>query len=957
MTAKRLTLILLLGLLSTIGLLAQGRSTVKVNLIDSLTNEPVAYSTVYLSEDGTTNKAYYATSSEEGQAIINKVPFGPKYLVVEMMGYKKYTKQVDIFRSQVDLGTVKLQVDIEAIDEMEVTAVGNQIVVKKDTIEINAELIRSSENDVLEDLLKKAGGGIEVSSDGTITHNGETITKVMIEGKEFFLDDPTLATKNIPAKIVQKIKVVQKKSEQAEFTGIDDGEEETVLDLSVKPGMFDTWFGNVTGGGGHDLDLENEKYDARWQGSGIVGHFDENSQFNIILNGNNTNNRGFHDMNQDMYGGMGGMRGGGPWGQSGGITTSWMGGFNGNWNIGGDKDRELGGNYLYNGSIRDIEEDRLRTTFLNDSVSLVSKNSDVSSFFSDGHRANLVLDYKFNDKTSILFRPNFNYGTSKYTQESEYSTFNSELGQVNDGTSLATSDATSWRTNGRILYRQKIGEAAGRTLSLNVHYNISNNNSSGVNRSETNVYSGGDQAETTFVNQQYTQKEEAYSVSADLTYTEPLGKNFYLLGSYRFNWQQNITSKHTDDVMDDGSLLQNNLYTSDMTNEFLTHRIQLSMSKQEEDYTLQIGVNAQPSTTKTKRFFAGSAAPQDTSYTVWNFAPSARFDYRFSNTSNLRINYWGRTSQPSVTQLLPIPDNSDPLYITLGNATLNPEFQHRMRFEYSYTDTETFTTYSVRGGLNYTKDDIINASWYSAAGVRYTAPINSDLPTYGGNMMFMVNSQFGKTGLSLQSFTFANVNSYLTYTGSDTSAVTLEDIRPSLIGGRTTSMSVSERLTLVYNHEYFEARVGGSARYQKAWYEIASQAKSDTWDNSVFAELTGNLPWGMELSTDINYNFYFGYEAGFDTPMTTWNAEISQSFLNKNLTLRLKVYDILNQSRNNRHNIGDNYTEDVYNNSLGRYVMVSLTYRFGSMDKMRQSGPGGHRRGPGGPPPGFGGRR
>ncbi len=954
MLLKRLTLIFLFGVISAFGLLAQGRSTVKVNLIDSLTAEPVAYSTVYISEDGTTNKAHYATSGEDGLATVTRVPFGVHYLVVEMMGYRKYVKQIEVYRSQVDLGTVKLQVDVEALDEVVVSAVGNQIVVKKDTIEINAELIRSSENDVLEDLLKKAGGGIEVASDGTITHNGETITKVMIEGKEFFLDDPTLATKNIPAKIVQKIKVVQKKSEQAEFTGIDDGEEETVLDLSVKPGMFDTWFGNITGGGGHDMDMENESFDARWQGSGIVGHFDENSQFNIILNGNNTNNRGFHDMNQSMYGGMGGMRGGGPWGQQGGITTSWMGGFNGNWNIGGDKDREIGGNYLYNGSIRDIEESRLRTTFLNDSVNLISDNKDVSHFFSDGHRANVVFDYKFNDKTSLLIRPNFNYGTSRYTEESQYSTDNTERGRVNDGTSLATSDAISWRTNGRILYRQRIGEAAGRTLSLNVHYNISNNDSKGTNKSETNIYNG-ESVETSVINQQYTQKEESYQVSADLTYTEPLGKNFYLLGSYRINWQKNLTSKHTDDVLDDGSLLQNNLYTSDMSNEFLTHRIQLSMSKQEEKYTLQIGVNAQPSTTTTKRFFAGNIAPQDTSYTVWNFAPSARFDYKFSNTSNLRINYWGRTSQPSVTQLLPIPDNSDPLFITLGNATLNPEFQHRLRFEYSYTDTKTFTTFSVRGGLNYTKDDIINASWYSAAGVRYTAPINSDLPTYGGNMMFMVNSQFGKTGLSLQSFTFANVNSYLTYTGSDTTAVTLEDIRPSLIGGRTTSMSISERLTFVYSHEYFEARVGGSARYQKAWYEIASQAKSDTWDNSVFAELTGNMPWGMEVSTDVNYNFYFGYESGYDKPMTTWNAEIAQSFLNKNLTLRVKVYDILNQSRNNRHNIGDNYTEDVYNNSLGRYVMVSLTYRFGNMDKMRRGpmgGPGRHGHGPG-----FGGRR
>ncbi len=943
MLYRRLILVFILGAISTLGLFAQGRSTVKVKLTDSLTAEPVAYCTIYLSKDGTNQKAYFATSMEDGFATLMRIPFGKYYLIAEMVGYKKLSKQVEVYGSQVDLGSVYMQQDISMLEGLVVSAVGNQIVVKKDTIEFNAELIKSSDDDVLEDLLKKAGGGIEVASDGTITHNGETISKVMIGGKEFFTDDPQLATKNIPAKLIQKIKVVQKKSEQAEFTGIDDGEEETVLDLSVKPGMFEAWFGNLTGGGGHDV--LNEDHDARWQGSGMIGRFSENSQVNIILNGNNTNNRGFHDMNSEMNSGMGGMRGGGPWGQQGGITTSWMAGTNLNFNLGGNKDREIGGNYLYNGSIRDIEERSYRTTFLNDQESLMSDNLQRNNLFSDGHRGNLVIDYKFNDKTSILFRPNFNYGTNRYTEESVYSTENSLKGKINDGTSLSTSDGTSWRTNGRFLLRQKLGEAKGRTLSLNIHYNISNNDMIGVNQSLTNVYSNGLKTDSTVINQNYKQKEESYRVSADLTYTEPLGRNFFLLGSYRLNWQRNQSEKLTYNT--DTGLLDE-LYSSNMENTFLTHRMQISMSKQEEKYTLQIGVNAQPSTTKT---YSTLGAKRDTTYTVWNFAPSARFDYKFSNTSNLRLNYWGRTSQPSIEQLLPVPDNSDPLYVTLGNATLNPEFQHRLRFDYSYTDTKTFSTYSLRGGFNYTKDDIINATWYNASGVRYAVPINSEMPTLGGNLMLMMNFQLGKSGVSIQSFTFANVNSYLTYTGNDTTATSLDDIRHSLIGGRTTSMNVSERLTFVYNNDFLEARVGGSARYQKVWYTIASQAKADTWDNSIFGELTATLPWGMEIGTDINYTFYVGYEDGFGEPMTTWNAEISQPLLKKKMTLRFKFYDILNQTRNNRRNIGDNYIEDTYNNSLGQYFMITLTYRFGNMNKGAMRGPGGHGPGFGGPPP------
>ena len=519
-----------------------------------------------------------------------------------------------------------------------VSAVGNPIVVKKDTIEYSAAAYKTTDNDVLEDLLKKLPG-VDVDSDGAISYQGETINKIMIGGKEFFLDDPSLASKNIPAQIIQKVKIVDKKSDQAEFTGIDDGNEEKVIDLSIKPGMLEAWFGNVTAGGGHDL--QTEEHAARYQASGMIGRFTENNQISFILNGNNTNNRGFNDMNSEMGGGM---RGRGFGGNRGGIMTSWMAGVNGNMNIGGDKDREIGGNYLYNGSIRDVEERSSRTTFLGDGSSLMTDNNETSRFFSDGHRGGVVFDYKFNDKTSILFRPRFNYGRSRYDEMSEYSTDNSESGKVNDGRSESSSDGISWRTNGRLLLRQKIGEAKGRTLSLNLDYSLSNNDYSGINYSETNTYTDNVLSGTELIDQRYDQKDESYSVSADLTYTEPLGRNFFLLGSYRFDWQQYQSEKMTYDNVS-GRLMDD--YSSRMTNTFLSHRMQVSMMKQEEKYNLQIGVNAEPSTTRT---VGQMGAARDTSYTVWNFAPSARFDYNFSDNEFLRLFYWGRTSEPSVNQ-------------------------------------------------------------------------------------------------------------------------------------------------------------------------------------------------------------------------------------------------------------------------------------------------------------------
>lgn len=915
--------------------------SVKVRLTDSVSQEPVSFATIYVSKDGTTRNAYFAMTDGKGYGVISNIPSPGKYFfVAELMGYYRAVHPVEIKDKVTDIGEMLMNEDITMLDEVVVSAVGNQIVVKKDTLEYTASLFKTNDNDVLEDLLKKLPG-VEVDSDGKITVQGEEISKVMIDGKEFFLDDPSLASKNIPANIINKVKIVDKKSDQAEFTGIDDGEEEKVIDLSIKPGLLEAWFGNVTAGGGHDL--QTDEHDARYQASGMLGRFTENNQISFILNGNNTNNRGFNDMTSEMGGGM---RGRGFGSNRGGITTSWMAGVNANMNIGNDKDRELGGNYLYNGSVREVEERSSRTTYLNDSTSQHTSNSETSRSFTDGHRGGLELDYKFSDNASILFRPQFNYGTSRYEENSEYSTDNSRTGKVNDGTSASSSEGTSWRTNGRLLYRQKIGEKAGRTISVNVDYSISNNDYTGTNYSLTNTYADGVLSGTDLVNQRYEQREESYSTSADITYTEPLGNNFYLLGSYRFSWSKNSSEKDTRDVMEDGSLSDrlDSTYSSRMENTFLRHRMQISFMKQEDKYNLQLGVNAQPSTTITVDDFNPE---RNVNYTVWNFAPSARFDYDFSKNEFLRINYWGSTTQPSITQLMPVPDNSDPLYVSVGNMSLRPEFQNRIRVRYNYTDMKSFSTYSLMGGFNFTKDDIINASWYNASGTQYTVPVNSDKPTLNGNLMLMTNTQFGNSGFSMTSFTNGSVSSSLSYTADNQEATTFDEIRDYLIAGRTTSMSLSENLTFVFRKDYLEARLGASASYQKAWYEISSQARADTWNNSVFGEVNATLPWGMEISTDARYNYYIGYEQGYGDPQLVWNAEISQLFLKDRMTLRFKVYDILNQSKNNYRTTTDNYVEDTYNNTLGQYFIISLVYRFGNFNKMA----GGMRRGPGGPRP------
>ena len=925
--------------------------SIKLRLVDSLTNAPVDFASVYVSKDGTVKGAKHSMTDQNGHAIIEKVAPGQYIFKAELMGYKIKQFPVNVAKGTLDLGEIKMQQDVSTLEQVVVSAVGNPIVVKKDTIEYSASAIKTSDNDMLEDLIKKLPG-FEVDSDGNITANGETIKKVFIDGKEFFLDDPQLASKNIPAKIINKVKLVEKKSEQAEFTGIDDGEEETVLDLSIKPGMMQGWFGNLSGGGG--MDIANTDHDARFQAAGMVGRFTDKTQISIIGNGNNTNNRGFQDMAGEMMGamrgsgmrGMGGMGGMGMGGNSG-ITTSWMGGINANGHL-LDGDMELGGNYLYSGNEKVLEEKTNKMTMLNDNESITTVDDSYNVNRTQGHRAGVRLDWDITDKSSILFTPQFNFGYGDFLDSTYYSTDNNLKGKVNDGSSISNGYNENMTASGRILWRQKVGSTKGRTLSMNVNYNITQNSMTGDNRSTTNSYDENGNKETTEIDQQYAQKSDAYTLGGRFSYTEPLGRNFFLEASYRYNYKKTEAEKMTydyDSATNSYSKLDT-LYSSRYNNTFINQDARINLVKQEEKYNFQVGFSVQPAYTKSVTTLFKENRDSVLAYNVVNFAPSARFDYRFSDRNFLRINYRGSTNQPSITQLQPVPDNSNPLRITLGNPKLQPEFTHRLNLNYRNTNTETFASQNASLYATYVKDDIINASWYTSSGVQYTAPINSKEGTFTAGGRYMFNSPIAKSNFSIMSFTNLSLSRGLSYTGTG-DVETLEEIIDDLIAGKTTTLNVTERLNFVYRNDVFEARLGGSVRFQNAWYTIKEQEKPSTWTNSINGEINYTMPWGTEIKTDARYTFYVGYEDGYNEPTCVWNAEISQLLFKKRATLRFKVYDILQQAKNVYRTTTDNYVQDVEQNTLGQYFMLSFTFRFGNFGKQGMGGPG---RGPGGGP-------
>ena len=995
-------LAVIVGVMSMLSIAyAQNTSTLRATLQDD-NGEPVSFATVSISKPNSSKPYKYALSDAEGKVVIEKISHGKYVFKAELLGYKEYTKDVEI-KESINLGVVKMEEDKQTLDAASVSATGNPIIIKKDTIEYNASSFKTTENDMLVDLLKKLPG-IEVGDDGSVTSNGETISKITIGGKTFFLDDPQLATQNLPAKIVDKIKVVRKKSEQAEFTGIDDGNEEQVIDLTVKKGMMNGLMGNISAGGGKDFPKTTSTLassdDFRYQGGAFVGRFNEHTQFSLILNGNNTNNRNATDLAGNMMGGMRGGGGGGAGGGGNGINQSWMAGVNGAGDF-FDNRMNLGGNYVFTDSHRDVLQRSVKTTTLGDGSQIVYRNGvddpGVNSTGTHGHRIGMRLDHKFSENTSILFQPQLNFGGGSYTQFSDFETSKVEDGVStlsSSGFSNNTGDNRNWTTNGFLLFRQRLG-MPGRTISFMGNYNFSNNQMDGFNQSLTeNAAQGEIPASQNIVNQRIDQYSKSASLSGRLVYTEPLGGGFYASANYSYSWNRNETVKDAynsgSDAISGKSLIYNpsgetfsEAYSSNILNRYNNQSVGVDLQYQKDKKHAQIGLSLMPTKTHNETTSNGKEEIYDSN--VINFAPSAMLWYDFGDNSNARLFYRGRSSQPTTSQLMRVPDNSNPMSISSGNPGLLPYFNHNMNGEIRMTKKEMFTTVTLNLEGGFVQNPIVSALWYDNNGAQYSIPYNGP-NSYSGSARLFFNSPIAKSNFSVFSMTNARFSHSTSYTdsGAGASMDSYKDANgvfmfeeflkkysdpskaPMFKENINRTSSFTERLRLTYRSDNLEVSLGGRATYASTTYSINKdnvdqKNKVDDirrWTNSLDGSINWTLPGGFTFKPEARYNWYIGYTNDLDPTMII-NLDIQKLLFKNQVTLALKAYDLLDQARSIGQSDSNNSLTETWSNTLGRYVIVALTYRFGSFGKrgnnmrMGPGGPGG-RGGFGGPPMGGG---
>ena len=968
------------------------QNNVKGVLIDESNGEPLGFATVSLTRDGQSKPAKYSLTDDKGAFTLESVRNASYTLRAELMGYEAYTATVKMDSKPIDLGEIKMKVDREQLEAAEVSALGNPVVIKKDTIEYNASSFLSTDNDNLIDLLKKMPG-IEVADNGTITVNGQSVSRITVQGKTFFLDDPQIASQNIPAKLVRKLKVIRKKSEQAEFTGIDDGQEETVIDLSVQPGMMKGLVGRVTAGVGHDLPAhEGDLNDWRYSGNAFLGRFTDNTQISLILNANNANVQGSTNFSGNMMGAMMGgggmgMGGGRGFGGGGGISNSYMAGLNAAGDA-FDGKMEVGGNYNFNHNDNFTLSESNTINYMTGFNQKVNSNSSNTTH-SNGHNFGLRLEHKFSENTSILFQPSIRFGDGSYTQSSTSETWrddslNGNYYQLNDSYTDNTGANKNFSTQGFLLFRQRLG-LPGRTLTVNTNFNLSDNKMNAINNNGTRYYQDGELSGGSEVSQNAVSDQKSYSVSTRATYTEPLGNYFYLEANYSFNWSKSLSEKNTFDLLNGGVL--DAQYSNAIENLNRRHEIGGNVLYQDERWHLQAGFTAMPQYTynSTTVYDAASKSnkPQTYEDNRWNFSPQVMMFVDINDDTSLRFFYRGNSSQPSTQQLMPVPDNTNPLRVTFGNPSLTPYFTHNINMEYRSSNRENFSSFNIRADGGFTQNQISNVVITADDGGQYTMPFNAPV-TGNAGLSFFNNTPLGKNSpFSINNNTGVNWRQSFAYegVGVDMSKYKQDGFyafmnwfvdqfndpdyyKTHIVENYTDNLNVNERLRLTYRGLYVQATLGASTNMSKTWYRqkgdaaakaIKAAQNSQTWNNAITGELTWNwASTGISLTGNANYRWYNGYTTPVD-PQMIINLTLAKSIGSANISLY--VADLLGQSRALSVTDASSQHIETLSNTLGRYIILSFSYNFGTMGRGQGRGRmgGGGRGGRGGGMPPMGG--
>ncbi len=928
-------------------------------VVDSVSKDPVVGAYVSVTGSEAAAKPQYVTTGLDGSfAFSNLKP--QKYLLkISYLSFGEYQNVVEVKDAVINLGNIALTEAAQDLKEVKVVGQIQQSQMKGDTTQFNAAAFKTNPDATVEDLIQKMPGIAVVN--GEVQAQGEKVQRVLVDGKQFFGNDATLALKNLPAEIVDKIEVFDRQSDQSQLTGFDDGNAQKTINVVTRADRNAGKFGKAFAGYGSD---------DRYTAGGNLNIFGKDKRISIIGLSNNINQQNF--ASQDLAGALGSSGGGGRGGRGGGGGRGGRGGggssadnflvgqqsgitntsaFGLNYTDKWGEKLEVTGSYFFNRSGNANQEITNRETFLNNAAG--NQFYDERNTYANtnlNHRINFRFEYTLDEKNSFIFSPGVSWQDNRATTLRIGATNLANGTLLNETNNDRFSHSNALSSSNSLLWRHKF-EKAGRTFSVNLSNAINNRDSDGRLYALNQFYTGNRNPSDT-IDQRSNGNSDNIRFGADVNYTEPLSRNIQLQLGYNVSLSNSNSKSKTFDFVDTETQYTrlDTLLSNTFDNQYLTQRAGLSLRGNKKQVIGAVGLDVQRAGLYSQQLFPRN---NEVDQTFLNLLPNAFLMYRPSTSKNLRVYYRSSTNEPSITQLQNVVNNSNPLFLTAGNPNLKQEYTHRVSARYSASDSKLGRNFFLYSSLNYTLNNISNSTFVAQRpttlpngvvlqqGAQLTSPVNLD-----GNWSVRTFANYGSPIKAIK--TNLNLNTGLNFSrlpGLINQALNVST-NYALSQGIVLSSNISTRLdfTLSFNGNYNIVR-----------NSLQPQLNSNYFSQQTSARVNWIFGKGFVLQTDLTNQSYRGLGAGFNQNFTLWNASFGKKFLKDDKgELKLTVFDILSQNNSINRNVTETYLEDVTSRVLTQYGMLTFTYTLRNFGKApapaegRRREWGGERRGGGG---------
>ena len=893
--------------------------TIEGTVMDSTIKKPLNYATISLANAKDSSLISFTRANDAGFFQIKNVPAGKFLISISYVGYQHTWLAVKAGTTPVlSLGNIYLQ-NTATMSSVTVTARRPPVVINGDSIEFNSENFKTQPNAVVEDMLKKMPG-IEVDKSGAITVNGKSVSKVYVNGKEFFTGDPKMATRNLAADAVDKIQIYDRKSDQAMFTGIDDGNEETAINIKTKKDRKQSTFGKVGSGFGTP---------GRFDGQGNVNRINNDEQYSLIATANNVNKQNFSTGDIANFSGGGGGRGGG------GVTINFSGGGGGTdansqgiaetYSLGGNysnllNDKKMDFNANANGS--DVSRYNTSNSYTQNLTpgNIFNRTSNsVSNSRSQQQRFNATIDNKVTETFSYKFTPSISTQHNTSSSESATSTFLPD-GTPTNGTATKSSnvsDATN--ISNTLLLRKKFAKK-GRTISSTITQGYNESLANGSQYTDQLFYNFGVLTKDSILDQQNKRKGSTNSYSANVVYTEPITKKSLLEFNAFLNRNNSATSKKVYDRNAGNNQydLLNNRLTNEFSSEYTYAGGGMNYRLNQKKYNFSTGFSLQDAMLNGVNTSVNTKIKQE----FKDLLPSAMFQYNFSQTQNFNFNYRTSTNQPSLTQLQPVLDQSNINNQTIGNPNLKRTYNHNINLRYFSTKVLAQRNFFALLNAQIANNSIVNYDSILPTRQTLSKPVNvNGVYRINGsvNYGFAIKKIYSRLNFGFNGGYNNNVN----YANGILNTTIIKSVGPSV--NYTFSLDEVMDINISARHNYNITK------------NAVNAALNTNYVSRIYsADVTNYIPGGLVLNQSFNYTINEGRAKGFNTAVPIWNASLSKFFLkNKRAELKLSAFDLLNRNVGVSRNVSQNQIVDQSYNVINQYFLIGFTY------SLQKSGLGG----------------